>query len=207
MRFIGDVHGDVLKYMSLTDGSTESVQVGDFGIGFGLDYDSIDRFHADGRHKFIRGNHDDPALCLKRPGFIKDGTCDAARKIMYVGGAWSIDWVRRVSYMDRGGPACWWKDEELSEEELGLIGTEYAKFRPKIMVTHDAPTSVANEFFIKPFHKKQFITRTAEALDKMFRAHQPDVWLFGHWHEDVDEVIHGTRFICLGINNYIDLEV
>jgi predicted phosphodiesterase len=207
VRFIGDIHGDVLKYAQLISDCDESVQIGDFGIGFLPEYGLVDSLHESGNHRFIRGNHDDPALCKERPGYIEDNTVDVERGIMYTGGAWSIDWVGRVARMDRGYPTCWWKDEELDMGGLLRAHALYVHHMPRIMVTHDCPTSVAYQMFIGGYGKKQFKTRTADAYDVMFHRHKPDIWLFGHWHEDVDMYINGTRFICLGINSYIDLEV
>ena len=200
MRFIGDIHASMFNYMPIIAGCTESVQVGDFGIGFMHDYEFVDKLHADGRHKFIRGNHDDPELCKERVGYIADGTYDG-RGIMYVGGAWSID------YRFRTPGYTWWAEEELSIPELAKMHELYVFNQPRIMVTHDCPTSVAYNFFIENTDKTQFKTRTAEALEGMFLRHKPEVWLFGHWHHDVDRMSNGTRFICLGIDSYIDLEV
>lgn len=203
MRFIGDIHGDIHKYNSIINGCTESVQIGDFGIGFLTPEEEafVDSLHADGRHKFIRGNHDDPARCKLRHGYIEDGTFDAERSIMYVGGAWSIDWQWRTKGYS------WWEDEELSDAELKKACELFVQRKPKIMVTHDAPTSAVYQMYIAPTGKHQYRTRTADAFEKMFRLHQPDIWIFGHWHVPMDEVIDGTRFICLDIDAHIDLEV
>lgn len=202
MRFIGDIHGDVLGgYMPLIAGAKESVQVGDFGIGFLDDYDIIDDLHQSGQHKFIRGNHDDPELCKECLGWIEDGTYDTDRSIMYVGGAWSIDWrLRTPGYT-------WWLDEELDDDKFQDIMDEYVKHKPRVMVTHDAPESISFNMFIEGKGKPWFRTRTGEWLERMWQEHQPEVWLFGHWHLDRDEVVNDTRFVCLGINSYLDLEV
>lgn len=200
MRLIGDIHGDIFKYMNIISGATESVQVGDFGIGF-IDDDLPDQLHADGQHKFIRGNHDDPSRCKERPGYIPDGTYDAERSILYIGGAWSIDWKWRVPGRS------WWPDEELSVSELVRMHELMVHHEPRIVVTHDCPASVAYDFFIKGTNKPLYETRTAQALEGMFRRYQPEQWYFGHWHEDVSREINGTQFTCLGINSYVDIEV
>jgi len=200
MRLIGDIHGDLYSYMPLIAGATESVQVGDFGIGFIRDDEFVDELHKDGQHKFIRGNHDDPGRCKERVGYIEDGTYDE-RGILYIGGAWSIDHSIRTPGLN------WWYDEELSTSELVRMHELMVYHKPKTVVTHDCPTSVALDFFIAGTSKKQYKTRTAEALEGMFQRHQPETWVFGHWHEDVDRVVNGTRFVCLGINSYLDLEV
>lgn len=203
MRFIGDIHGDIFAYENVLNGCTESVQIGDFGIGFlsPLQEEFVDtQLHADGRHKFIRGNHDDPGRCKERPGYIEDGTYDDERSILYIGGAWSIDWALRTPGYS------WWEDEELSTAELAKMHELMVHHRPRIVVTHDCPTSVAYEMFIKGKYKKQFKTRTGEAFEGMFHRHTPELWIFGHWHEDRDLYMNGTRFVCLGINSYMDVD-
>lgn len=204
MRLIGDIHGDIHAYETVMNGCTESVQVGDFGIGFlsPMQEEYVDaHLHADGRHKFIRGNHDDPGRCKERPGYIEDGTFDAERSTLYIGGAWSIDWAYRTPGYS------WWADEELSTSDLVRMHEYMVHYKPRTVITHDAPTSIAYEMFLKGTSKKQFKTRTAEAFEGMFHRHQPDLWVFGHWHEDVDIYVNGTRFVCLGINSYMDVDL
>jgi len=203
MRFIGDIHGDIGSYAKMVRGADESVQIGDFGIGF-LNrtlYQQIDDVQRSGKHRFIRGNHDDPTLCKERPGYIPDGTFDSERSILYIGGAWSIDYRWRTPGLD------WWPDEELSVAELARMHELAVYHKPRIMITHDCPTSIAWEFFIEVRGKNQYKTRTAEAFEGMFIQHKPELWIFGHWHESVDRVIDGTRFVCLDINRFIDVEV
>ena len=204
MRFIGDIHGDVFAYANIINGSTESVQVGDFGVGFiaPLQEEFVDtQLHADGRHKFIRGNHDNPMRCKDRVGYIEDGTFDEDRSILYIGGAWSIDYAWRTPGYS------WWEDEELSHEELARMHELMNEYRPRAVITHDCPTSVAHELFLKGTSKRQYKTRTAEAFERTFHDHQPQLWIFGHWHEDKDAYINGTRFVCLGINSYADFDL
>lgn len=202
MRFIGDIHGDVYGYEHIINGCTESVQVGDFGVGFlGESLEAhADQIHKDGRHKFIRGNHDDPARCKERVGYIEDGTYDE-RGILYVGGAWSIDWAFRTQGYS------WWEDEELSTSDFVRMHEYFVYHKPRVMITHDAPTSIAYEMFLKGTGKKQYRTRTADALEGMFQRHQPEVWIFGHWHIDKELHMHGTKFTCLGINSCLDLNI
>lgn len=201
MRFIGDIHGMTSLYREIAADADSSVQVGDYGIGFlsGNEMDAINSFHDGSNHRFIRGNHDDPGLCKSTSGYIPDGTFDVDNSIMYIGGAWSIDWQGRTPGFDL------WLDEECSMQEFETLLESYEKNKPKIMVTHDCPGSVAFELFIKGTKHTQYPTLTAQALDAMFEVHQPDIWLFGHWHGDRDVEINGTRFICLGELSYIDL--
>lgn len=204
VRFIGDIHGAYIPYLSLIEGVKESVQVGDFGLGFGTRgeptyVDSL--FHDyDGKHRFIRGNHDNPAACKKSSHWISDGHIE--NDIMFIGGAASIDRAWRTEGKD------WWPTEELSIPALEGMIQLYDQVHPNIMVTHECPEFLAKEVMI-PLVKgiDNFRSRTREAFDAMFSLRKPETWIFGHWHTPLDYMYRGTRFICLPINGYIDLEV
>lgn len=202
MRFIGDIHGMTSLYRDIAADAAVSVQVGDYGIGFLSDDEMIEveKFHKGSNHKFVRGNHDNPSLCKTTSGYIPDGTFDEHNSIMYMGGAWTIDYQNRTPGFD------YWLDEECSIPEFEVLMEAYETNKPKIVVTHDCPTSVSYELFIKGQKKVQYPTRTAQAFEAMFEIHQPDMWLFGHWHINKDVRINGTRFICLGELSYIDLK-
>lgn len=201
IRFIGDIHGKLIDYLQIIENCDKSVQVGDFGLGFGTKgaADFIDSMidQMDGDHKFIRGNHDNPAECKKSKHWISDG--DIRNGIMHIGGAWSIDQEWRTAGVD------WWHDEELSYTELDTLIGIYDFLRPKIMVTHTFPISAPRDHFGKRIFGEG--CRTEHALQRMLEIHRPDVWIGGHWHLSFDGVVEGTRFICLNELEYIDLEI
>lgn len=210
-RIIGDIHGKWYDYQLLTNpqlGDIESsVQVGDFGIGFSGDYwhDRVNDFHTEKpNHRFIRGNHDNPEKCkTEMVGYIQDGIIE--NDVMYIGGAWSIDREWRVKDQD------WWEDEELSYAELDILINVYEMIKPSILITHDCPTSVSYEMFVKSGKSiagtKQFKTRTGEALQRMFEIHQPDYHFFGHWHHTKEFDMDGTHFHCLGECDFVDFDL
>jgi predicted phosphodiesterase len=209
-RFVGDIHGHKYELSLVLDNLPEDVtsviQVGDMGVGFGQgDYwlESLEYMLSAVNGRFIRGNHDHPAICKTMTSWIPDGKVE--NDIMFIGGAWSIDYQRRTKDYD------WWEDEELSYEELNRLVSVYDAVRPRIMVTHDIPHSVASKLFFaegRPFYGRgQYRTRTASALDAMLDIHKPDLHIFGHWHFDVDEIIDGTRFICLNELSYADVDL
>lgn len=216
VRLVGDIHGKIYDYRSyaLVTGvrgrqivqPEYSVQVGDFGIGFFSKYwhdKEVEWQKQHPQHRFIRGNHDDPALCKTMPGYIEDGTVEG--DVMYIGGAWSIDYDWRTPGID------WWPDEELSYEELDKLITKFGQVKPRVMITHDCPTQVAYEMFISKGLSldgaPQIKTRTGEAFQAMFEIHQPELWVFGHWHNTRDLTLHGTKFQCLGELDFIDVEL
>lgn len=211
-RLIGDIHGEwELYHQTATDaineGCERTIQVGDFGIGFAGPYwhDRADEFHWDGTHKFIRGNHDDPARCKKMAGWIPDGLVE--NDVMFIGGAWSIDHALRTEGVS------WWPDEELSIAEFNTLIDIYAQVKPRVMIAHDAPTDVTYEMFVQTGialggHKATKInTRTGQALQAMFDIHQPEEFYFGHWHHSMKYKYGRTMFHCLGIHDYVDVEL
>lgn len=93
-RFLGDSHG--LKYElsilldNIPQDVTSVVQVGDMGIGFGQGdfwHETLDDMMQKVNGRFIRGNHDNPAMCKTMKTWIPDGLIE--NDVMYIGGAWS----------------------------------------------------------------------------------------------------------------------
>lgn len=186
MRYIGDVHGKVDRYLPLTYG-VDSIQVGDMGVGF------TDIPVLGPNNRFIRGNHDCPEECVSHPNWIKDGTVEG--DTMFIGGAWSIDQAYRIEGVS------WWRDEELSIADFDHMINVALAAQPRVMITHDCPKSAV----VPLFGREPVNTRTQQALDVILTACKPELWIFGHWHEDRDMNINGTRFICLDELSYIDL--
>lgn len=209
MRFIGDVHGKFKRYRKIIRDCPASIQVGDMGCGFrrkqgpneGETYSNPPHYAmVQGQHLFIRGNHDNPSYCAGHSQFIPDGTIKDG--IMYVGGAFSVDRAWRTEGYD------WWPDEELGIGALYDMYDKYMIEKPRIMVTHDCPDKVAHMLFGAGGRLKfDLPSRTRQAFGSMFYKYQPEVWLFGHWHESRDQVIDGTRFICLAELEHMDIDL
>lgn len=205
IRAIGDAHGHMDKYVPITVGVEHSILLGDIGFGFGIDIPILEP-----THRMIRGNHDSPAEFKLHPNHIDDGTIEKIKEkdeeisVMYIGGAWSVDWEWRQQRMAHGGKAIWWKDEECSVREFNRMIEAYEENHPTIMFTHDCPTMAANA--LDSHHSwDNFKTRTA--FDSMWEIHKPEMWIFGHHHMSKAMDIQGTRFICLDELAYIDIEL
>lgn len=211
-RFVGDVHGKFSQYKRiLKESPYPTTQVGDLGVGFrkygGPNHGEFNqnpphKRMSEGGHRFIRGNHDNPHECTKHSQWIKDGTVED--DIMYMGGALSIDKEWRIPEFS------WWEDEELSVVELNTMVDIYTAAKPRVMVTHDCPESIAHILFgINGKLKFEFPSRTRQALESMFNVtgHQPELWCFGHWHESRDTMFNKTRFVCLAELEYKDFDV
>ena len=213
-RLIGDIHGHFYDYRaySIGDFAGPTIQVGDFGIGFGQGeywHESVNDFHRDGRHRFIRGNHDNPTVCREEMvGCINDGNIE--NDVMFIGGAWSIDnpaappgWYRRTAGLD------WWFDEECSDQKFEQMFEAYDFYRPRIMITHDCPASISYKMFWETGLLKgpTYPNRTSAWFDRFYEHHQPEAWYFGHWHF-TRSLQHGnTLFQCIGELDYVDVEL
>lgn len=216
VRLIGDVHGKFGKYRSiLTRTPYPTIQVGDMGVGFfqwphgepsvNPPYDKM----VEGGHRFIRGNHDNPAVCKRHTQFIPDGTVEGTT--MFIGGAVSIDKAFRVEGFS------WWPDEELSYQELDALVQKYIEVKPETMITHECPEEMAEAliqaqalFTGKKSGMKlepEWSSRTRQAFQQMWSAHSPKLWVFGHWHYPFDHVLRGTRFVCLGELQTMDVDL
>ena len=212
-RLIGDIHGQISEYMVYGIDKFEgpTIQIGDFGIGFGQGdywYERINRFHQEGGHRFIRGNHDQLAICKTMHGWIPDGKVE--NDVMFIGGAWSIDnpnappgWYKRTENYD------WWADEECSDEQFEQMLDVYSTVKPRVMITHDCPHKIAGHMFWDTGFLKgpRYNSRTGDFLQKLFDIHQPDEWYFGHWHKTMQFKNGRTMFHCLGIYDFVDVEL
>lgn len=202
--FVGDVHGKTERYCSMVmDIKTPTFQIGDMGLGFQGTFLP----HRD-KDRFIRGNHDDPAVCKAHPNYAGEFGYDPEYEMFFMGGAWSIDWAWRRAHMLQGGSAVWWADEELSAEQLAQAKELYIQTKPLIVATHECPASVVPDVLPTGFRGEKLeciYTRTSQTLDEMFKIHQPKLWVFGHYHIDRELDNNGTKFICL--NELSTLEV
>ena len=211
MRYIGDVHGKYRRYKRIIRSAPASIQVGDLGVGFyKLQGPRVGEITGNPPHylmvrhnaEFIRGNHDNPHVCKNHSQCIPDGHYRPETKTMFIGGMFSIDRAQRKKDWT------WWEDEELSYKELKDMIERYQNLRPEVMVTHGCPASVAREV-LRPRMTSMYSTydasRTEMALEQMWQAHSPKLWIFGHHHTPFDHVLNGTRFICLAELEYIDI--
>ena len=212
-RLIGDIHGLVNDYTKYAIGSFEgpTIQIGDFGVGFGQgDYwlKSVSEFHQRGGHRFIRGNHDHPALCKTMPSYIPDGTVE--NDVMFIGGAWSIDNPDAPpGWHKRSAGYVWWADEECSDEEFERMFETYKRVKPRVMITHDCPGKVSYPMFWGTGFLKGpvYPNRTGIWFDQFIDAHQPEFHFFGHWHRTMTYQYGKTTFVCLRELDYIDVDL
>lgn len=180
---VGDVHGKVDSYWKiLQKHKGRSIQVGDFG------FKKQHEWHLKNidctQHKINFGNHDDYTY-LSHQHSLSNFSISASG-LMTIRGAFSIDKAYRTENVD------WWANEELNYEEMQQAIDFYTFNKPSAVISHDCPDYIRRYLF--GIREKSI---TSNGLQSMFEIHQPAVWLFGHHHKSKNEVINGTRFICL----------
>lgn len=214
LTVIGDVHGHVDRYIAKLAALPHdriTVQVGDMGVGFS----GIKLPVLEPRHRFFRGNHDRPDAARAHPNYMgameKTPGLDFGlwphASMFWLAGAWSIDAAWRIEGVS------WWRDEELSQVELNKAFDLYVKNKPRFVLSHDCPTRANNVLLHELkggyFTAKQECgkSRTCQAMQAMLEAHQPEEWVFGHYHVDKAFTVPGfkTRFQCVGELSTYDL--
>ena len=193
---IGDVHGRIDEYLKLLSSlptGSRSIALGDMYLG----RPGVHLPELPPEHKFLRGNHDDPALCRAHPNYLGDYGYLPDDDLFFVSGAQTASW--RVL----GHSKYWYRDEELSESDLDKAIVIYKETRPQLVISHTAPFEGAKEI-LKDLNGSYFLnkhgdveSRTSLALQEMFEAHRPSMWYFGHFHINREFVIGETNFNCL----------
>jgi len=191
---IGDIHGDLRRYKDILDSAKcdMSIQLGDFGIGFGHVCELSQHF-MDPHHKFICGNHDNRMMAGSHPNYLGHYGFLPEPKVFYVGGAETPEFDRR----HRTPGVNWWFDEELSEQEMKQCLEHYKDARPNIVLSHDAPLPIVDNIINMYTMTRYPPSRTQILLSEMFKFHKPQQWYFGHWHINHHETFDGTEFYCI----------
>ena len=171
-------------------GMDYSIQVGDMGIGF-HDHGDLSFHNAmSENHKFIHGNHDNPAYCKTSPNFLGRYGYNKSSGIFYVSGGFSIDRIYRTVDVN------FWENEEVNYTEQEEIIKLYKKIKPRIVSTHDTPTVFRNSVITNP-DKFNDCSISVAMFDEMFKIHQPEYWICGHHHVYKKMQIDNTTFVTL----------
>jgi Icc-related predicted phosphoesterase len=196
LGIIGDVHGKLLAYQNtiLSHRLDYSIQLGDFGFESEWDFIEQSTFDSD-KHKILMGNHDYYPKLNSSPFSLKNYSVfkyiDQSGNnmtLMTIRGAESIDKSLRTLGVD------YFPDEQLSYLECRKIVEIYEKYKPHVVVTHEAPLVVIKAMFN---YKNEYISTTQKFLDYLFTLHKPYLWYFGHHHKSDCDFINDTVFTCL----------
>jgi len=187
--FVGDVHGkpaELPVYGPI-------IQIGDIGIGAISIEDDIRYIRSREDIWFIRGEEDEIAYTRIHPRYLGDwGQHDF---LFWLGGA-------EMSIVDcnkRGHDFSQRHRDELCHEE-GIVAFEaYVSQKPRLIVSHDGPSCLFRPDWPMGGWYHASSSPTSLLLQRMFEAHQPEVWIFGHHHKKREFTFNHTRFRCLDV--------
>lgn len=189
ITIIGDVHGKLERYKNIIEAENargnSTVAIGDFG--FKKEYDWFEANIEDyDKNKILMGNHDYYPN-VKKEYSLGHFHYDEELEIFYVRGAWSIDHAKRILGVSL------FKEEELNYRQSCEAMELYLKKKPYTVISHDCPRICYHEMFNINDSKSS----TSNLLQSMWDEHKPNLWIFGHHHQDKREQINKTEFICL----------
>lgn len=205
-RIIGDVHGKYDPYRKIAQEAEYSLQVGDLGFEY-----SVLRQLDPERHKVLAGNYDNydkwggKFIHMTSGHWLGDygvHMVPGFGSIFFVRGGFSIDRRYRIAGKN------WWSDEEMGVPTLQKAIDLYTEVKPDFVVSHECPGELTDAVFGAKMWDGEWIrpSRTALALNAMWRSHSPKVWVFGHHHKAVTEEVRGTTFHCIPELGYIDFD-
>lgn len=189
LTVIGDPHGNCNRYKEITDACDFSISVGDFGFKKQYHW-HVNNIYAKNpfeyKGHFINGGNHEYMPMMEFMPYLGHHCYFPEIELFSVRGANSIDKHLRTEGID------WFPDEELNYGQQLAAYDKYVETKPRIVISHDCPQEVMKHFF---GYSETSQTRTM--LQHMFEAHKPEIHIFGHHHSSRDEMINGTRFICL----------
>lgn len=186
---LGDCHGrfedtkKILEVIWKANPNEIVYQVGDLGI-----YTPYDENDFGNNFRFFVGNHDNRQVAREHKNCLGDYGYITEHDLYFISGAWSIDKDQRIIGYD------WWPDEELTSEDFDQISKEVVEIKPRIILSHDCPSSVRKDMF---GFDRFYETRTGHFLSGLFEKYQPTYWIFGHYHRGSQRFINNTHFVCL----------
>lgn len=224
---VGDTHGRSAVVIWILDnlnsqGIKEVHSVGDFGLWPGtigskflaevnthLSHTGQTLYITLGNHEDytqIRGlkTNDEGWLILRKNILVaprghrwtRDG-----RTFVSLGGAPSVDRAWRVRSQRTTGRPVWWKEEDITREDMDKT---MEGGHAEIMVAHDAPLgvpTVEKNIEGNPMgFQEEDLEYALEGRKKMLEVVEtikPDLYLHGHYHFQVDDVLGPSRIVGL----------
>lgn len=182
----GDCHGHYNRMIKIGRKHRPLIFLGDIGFKYGFlkQYDSSETY-------LLGGNHDNYDEIIHLPQFLgHSGRKEIAGiDFFFVRGAYSTDKEFRVNRIT------WWQEEELNYTQCSDCIIQYYLEKPDIVLAHDFPSDIIPILF-NP-NPRFPPSNTQKLLQNLMEIHQPKLYIGGHWHTSRDQMINGTRFICL----------
>lgn len=209
----GDTHRDFIHRLSLVRNLKCNMLIilGDAGINYFLDESDIYLKESLSKYKFklfcVRGNHEerpqniDTYMEIDMFGgkvfieeaypnlvFAKDGEVYNidGKSVLVIGGAYSVDKDYRIMYGHR-----WFKDEQLSKEEMDSILEKVKGKHFDVILTHTCPYKYEPREMFLPGLDQSKVDRSMEHfLDEIEENVDYDKWYCGHYHteKEIDKI-------------------
>ena len=202
----GDTHRDFSRLYKLKQNKDDMLIVlGDAGINYCLNEEDIRYKEYLKKFKLkifcIRGNHEARPEHIKTykeiemfggkvfveedyPNliFAKDGEIYNidGKSVLVIGGAYSVDKEYRLTYGHR-----WFKDEELTKEEMNIILDKVKGKHFDIVLTHTCPYKYEpREVFMQGLDQSKIDKSMEHFLDEIEENISYDKWYCGHYHTE-----------------------
>ena len=208
----GDTHGNFSRLKNINFNKNDLLIVlGDAGINYNLNWtDKIKKNYLNSLNIkifSIRGNHEERPENINTyketniyggkafneedyPNliFAKDGEVYNIdnKKILVIGGAYSVDKDIRIKY-----GYSWFKDEQLTKEEMYNIYNKVKGQEYDIVLTHTCPKKYEpTEMFLKDLDESTIDKSMEIFLDKIEEEIKYKKWYCGHYHteKEVDKI-------------------
>jgi hypothetical protein len=125
-------------------------------------------------------------------------TLPDGRKVMFAGGATSIDRLWRLAREEATGEKIWFPEEILTIDDIDWIPEEHVD----ILISHTC-ARVNLQHMIR-INDLKGVDPTYDALDWVLDRTTPDLWFFGHWHEENEGHFANTYWTALGRDGSFD---
>lgn len=201
---LGDLHGEFDRLNCLIDQEKPDIilQVGDFGYWPRLEDQDLSSIHCDNtRIYFCDGNNDDlgrlyplvhthgqPVEIAMGIKYMPRGSVlslEDGRRVLFIGGAQSIDQCRRFEGWD------WFPEEIISAQDI----VQLPQGDIDIVISHTCP----QEFPIETFSRQECsnVDPSRQFLSQVLHKYQPQFWYFGHWHAYAQGQYQNTQWLAL----------
>jgi len=202
---LGDLHGEFDRLNCLIEQEQPDIvlQVGDFGYWPRIDDQDLAAINtAHTKIYFCDGNNDDLAYLhplVKIPGqpvqiipgiiYMPRGSVldlEDGRRILFIGGAQSIDQNRRFEGWD------WFPQEVICDQDVCEVPDSVVD----IVISHTCPEEFAVENYSRQEYSEADPSR--QILSQILHRYKPSLWYFGHWHIFAQGQYLNTKWTSLG---------
>jgi len=197
----GDIHASFKYLNALINKYKHKLDLvlccGDFGYWPNMDNEhekikthGIPVLFCDGNHedhwalKALKNNEIAPNVFYMPRGTtykLKDG-----RTIMFMGGAFSIDWRSRRVGVD------WFPAEEVITQTDMM---NLPDIKVDIIVSHTCPGELYEAMI--SYYSGKDLEPSNYALSELWKIYKPDLWFFGHWHQYKEGNLGNTKWYAM----------